>query len=49
MEMRRGAYPNGEAIFIKMISIKKIDELGISENLEFNKCAMGDLESMIFP
>ena len=46
--VRKAIGPEGD-LFVKIITIKKIDELQISENLDFNKCVMGDLDSMIFP
>lgn len=45
VKMAKGSQGN---LFIKIMSINKIDELHISENLDFNKCVMGDLESMLF-
>lgn len=41
--VREARGPKGEKYFARIMQVNRIDELGIVENLDFNRCVMGDL------
>lgn len=40
---------NGDPLYIKFIRVDMIDQLNISECLEFNRCILGEPERLLFP
>jgi hypothetical protein len=48
-EIKEAHNEDGSLRYVKLLTIAKIDELGISECLECNKALLGDLEDYVFP
>jgi len=49
VEMQEAIDHNGDHLYVKFLRIQTIDELNISECLEFNRCVLGDPEPLLFP